>query len=250
MPKIQEVLPKYLQIAGHIRDQIVRGDLRPGDEVPSERELAATWTVARPTAARALEVLRTQGLVESRQGSGTYVRARRGVPRARERYERARDLGTMYGAAESVEFVATEIVTGPAHVTEALQVPAGSRLARRTRLLRGEGSRPIELSTSWFTAAVAEQAPRLLKPERLFGGTGKYIAEVTGRESEYARDQVAARLATSNEARLLELSEPAAVLIYRLTAYDAKDQPVQFDEAAYPPDHWTFRQEYPLAPVS
>ena len=142
MPEIQKVLPKYLQIAGHIRDQIVRGDLRPGDEVPSERELAASWTVARPTAARALESLRVQGLVESRQGSGTYVRSRDSVPRARERYERARDLGTMYGAAESVEFVATEIVAGPDHVVEALQVPAGSQVARRTRLLRGEVAIP------------------------------------------------------------------------------------------------------------
>ena len=53
MPEIQEVLPKYLQIAAYIRDQIARGDLKPGDEVPSERELAEMWKVARPTAARA-----------------------------------------------------------------------------------------------------------------------------------------------------------------------------------------------------
>jgi DNA-binding GntR family transcriptional regulator len=247
MPEIQKVLPKYLQIAGHIRDQIVRGDLRPGDEVASERELAASWSVARPTAARALESLRVQGLVESRQGSGTYVRSRDGVPRARERYERARELGTMYGASESVEFVATDLVDGPDHVTESLQVPTGSRVGRRTRLLRGEGGRPIELSTSWFTAQLVEQAPRLLEPERLFGGVGKYIAEVTGRESEYARDQVAARLATADECRLLELPQPAAVLTYRLTVFDPSDVPVHFDDAIYPPDRWAFRQEYPLA---
>jgi len=247
MPKIQEVLPKYLQIAGHIRDQIVRGDLRPGDEVSSERELAATWDVARPTAAKALESLRVQGLVESRQGSGTYVRAQQGVPRARERYERARDLGTMYGAAESVEFVAIEVIAGPEHVTEALQLPTGAAVVRRSRLLRGEGGRPIELSTSWFSGDLVEQAPRLLEPVRLRGGTGKYVAQVTGRSSVYARDQVAARLATDEEMRLLELTSPAAVLIYRLTAYDDADRPVQFDDATYPPDRWAFRQEYPLA---
>ncbi len=247
MPEIQKVLPKYLQIAGHIRDQIVRGDLRAGDEVPSERELAASWSVARPTAARALEALRAQGLVESRQGSGTFVRARDAVPRARERYERARDLGTMYGVAESVEFLVTGMVVGPAHVTEALRVPAGSEVARRTRLLRGEGGHPIELSTSWFTAQLAEAAPRLLVAQRLPGGTGRYVAESTGRGSEYARDQVAARLATAEERQLLELDEPAAVLTYRLTVFDGTDEPVQFDDSVYPPDRWAFRQEYPLA---
>ena len=247
MPEIQKVLPKYLQIAGHIRDQIVRGDLQPGDEVPSERELAASWSVARPTAARALESLRVQGLVESRQGSGTYVRARDSVPRARERYERAKALGTMYGPTESVQYVATELVDGPVHVTEALQVPAGSRVGRRVRLLRGQGERPIELSTSWFTAQLVEQAPRLLEPERLYGGVGKYVEEVTGRAPSYGRDQVAARLATEEERLLLELGEPAAVLVYRLTVFDSADLPVHFDDATYPPDRWAFRQEYPLA---
>lgn len=247
MPEIQEVLPKYLQIAGHIRDQIVRGDLQPGDEVPSEREIAAAWSVARPTAARALGVLRTQGIVESWQGSGTYVRQTDTAPRARERYERARDLGTMYSPAESVEFLATDVVSAPQHVVEALGLFRGSNAVRRSRLLRADDGRPIELSTSWFAPQLAEQAPRLLEAERLRGGTGKYIAEEIGRESVYARDQVAARLATREERRVLELTGPAAVLVYRLTVYDATDAPVQFDDATYPPDRWAFRQEYPLA---
>jgi DNA-binding transcriptional regulator YhcF (GntR family) len=38
VPEIQQVLPKYLQIAGHIRDQIVRGDLKAGDEVARTRD--------------------------------------------------------------------------------------------------------------------------------------------------------------------------------------------------------------------
>ena len=196
MPELQEVLPKYLQIAGHIRDQIVRGDLLPGAEVPSERELSASWRVARPTAARALQVLRTQGLVESVQGSGTYVRAPAAVPRARERYDRAASGTGMYGIGETVEFLAIELVSAPAHVAEALQLEPESVVVRRARRLINAESRPIELSTSWFAGTLADSAPRLLEPERLVGGTARYIAEVTGRHAAYGRDQVAARLAT------------------------------------------------------
>jgi GntR family transcriptional regulator len=246
LPEIQEVLPKYLQIAAYIRDQIARGDLKPGDEVPSERELAETWKVARPTAARALESLRVQGLVESRQGSGTYVRNANAVPRARERYERARDLGTMYAPGESVEFLAAELADGPAHVIEALQLPAGSQVIRRVRLLRDTAGQPIELSTSWFAPQLAEQAPGLLEPERLRGGTARYLAGITGREPTYARDQVTARLANAQERRLLDLPRPAAVLVYRLTVYDAEDNPIQFDDATYPPARWVLSQEYSL----
>lgn len=246
LPKIQEALPKYLQIAGYIRDQIVRGDLQVGDEVPSERELAAGWSVARPTAARALEVLRVQGLVVARQGSGTYVRDQSAVPRARERYARARELGGMYGAAESVEFLATEVVEGEPHVLDELQLPSGGRVIRRSRLLRGATGQAIELSTSWFRADLAEAAPALLEPERLVGGTAKYLEQITGMAAAYARDQVASRLATSSELDLLDLDEPAAVLVYRLVVYGSDDQPIQCDDATYPPGHWTFRQEYSL----
>jgi DNA-binding GntR family transcriptional regulator len=248
VPEIQEVLPKYLQIAGYIRDQIIRGDLKPGEEVPSERELAAAWKVARPTATKALETLRVQGFVESRQGSGTVVRVHGAAPRARERYDRARELGTIYSDAESVEFVATEIVAGSLHVVEALQLPQQSEVIRRARIIRSSDG-PIELSTSWFRGEFAEVAPRLLARERLRGGTAKYLASVTGREPSYARDQVLARLATAEERRQLRLPRPSAVLIYRLTVYDANDLPLQFDEATYPPGRWAFRQEYPLSPA-
>jgi DNA-binding GntR family transcriptional regulator len=206
-----------------------------------------TWRVARPTAARALEALRAQGLVESRRGSGTYVRATTAAPRARERYERARDLGTMYSAAESIEFLATAVVAGPEHVRDALQLPGDSHVVRRTRLIRGQDGQPVELSTSWFPRQLAELAPRLLEPERLRGGTATYLAKITGREPAYARDRVAARLATAEERRFLELRRPAAVLVYRLTVYDTADAPIQFDDATYPPEHWAFRQEYPLS---
>ena len=247
MPEIQQVLPKYLQIAGHLRDQIVRGDLLPGAEVPSERELSASWKVARPTAARALEVLRVQGLVHSVQGSGTYVRDPGAVPRARERYDRAAGGSGMYGAGESVEFLAAELATAPDHVAEALQLERGAEVVRRARRLLNIEGRPIELSTSWFAGALSETAPRLLERERLVGGTARYLAEVTGRRAAYGRDQVAARLATAEEAELLRLPEPAAVLVYRFTVYGEDDAPIQTDEATYPPDQWAFRQEYPLA---
>ncbi|MBF6098975.1 GntR family transcriptional regulator [Nocardia cyriacigeorgica] len=246
MPEIEEVLPKYLQIAGYLRDQIVRGDLPPGGEVPSVRELAAQWHVARPTASKALDSLRQQGLVESRRGSGTYVRASQAAPRARERYERAAALGTMYSDSESVAFPFVGIVDAPAHVADALGLAAGSAVIQRRRVISGQ-SGPVELSTSWFDASLAEPAPRLLKPERLRGGTVRYLADVLGIRSAYARDQVCARAATADERQVLGLPEYAPTLVYWLTAYDAaNDRPIQFDEAIYPPEHWSFRQEYPI----
>jgi DNA-binding GntR family transcriptional regulator len=103
MPEIQEAPAKYLQIASYLRDQIIRGDLAPGSEVPSERQIAQNWKVSRPTATRALQMLRYQGLVESRQGAGTYVRDIQMHRRAVQRYHRYRERGAQYGPDESLE---------------------------------------------------------------------------------------------------------------------------------------------------
>ena len=119
----------------------------------------------------------------------------------------------MYGIGETVEFLATELVSAPAHVAEALQLEPDSQVIRRARRLLNADGRPIELSTSWFAGTLAERAPRLLERERLVGGTARYLAEVTGRHAAYGRDQVAARIATEEETELLQLDEPAAVLV-------------------------------------
>ncbi|WP_194816185.1 GntR family transcriptional regulator [Nocardia sp. XZ_19_385] len=245
MPEIEEVLPKYLQISGYIRDQIMSGELAPGAEVPSERELAAAWKVARPTASKALNTLRQQGLVISQRGSGTYVADSRIAPQARERYERARRYGTMYTEQESVTILSAELLDGPDHVTSALRIAKGSTVIARCRLVTNE-SGLSELATSWFPGALAETAAGLLSRERLSGGTAQYVESMTGRKVAYARDQVSARLATDAECEHLGLPKPAAVLAYRLTVHALDGAVLQFDEAVYPQEWWAFQQEYSI----
>lgn len=64
----------YLQIADQIRDQILAGTAQPGRQLPSERELAASFGVSRPTVREALIALEVAGLVEVRVGVGAFVR--------------------------------------------------------------------------------------------------------------------------------------------------------------------------------
>lgn len=69
----QQAESPYRQIAGELRARILAGDLRPGDRVPSVRQIAQRWGVAAATATRVTAVLRDEGLVEARVGSGTVV---------------------------------------------------------------------------------------------------------------------------------------------------------------------------------
>ncbi|MDR6849694.1 MAG: FadR/GntR family transcriptional regulator [Sphingomonas sp.] len=63
----------YQQAAATIAAAIQRGDYRPGQRIPSERELAEEHKVSRPTIREALIALEVTGLVRSRHGSGIFV---------------------------------------------------------------------------------------------------------------------------------------------------------------------------------
>src|SRR5207248_7865266 len=66
-------LPAYQRIQTAIRGRISNGELKPGDSVASERELARLHGVSLMTARHALAGLEREGMVERRRGSGTFV---------------------------------------------------------------------------------------------------------------------------------------------------------------------------------
>ncbi|GAB2660071.1 hypothetical protein GCM10027271_18480 [Saccharopolyspora gloriosae] len=68
--------PPYQQVANALRAAILTRTLTPGEKLPSGAELAKRYSVARMTVQQAIRILRDEGLVVSRQGSGVFVRER------------------------------------------------------------------------------------------------------------------------------------------------------------------------------
>jgi DNA-binding transcriptional regulator YhcF (GntR family) len=72
--------PPYQQVANALRAAILTKGFQPGEQLPSGAHLAEQYGVARMTIQRALQILRDEGLVVSRQGSGVFVRERTSRP--------------------------------------------------------------------------------------------------------------------------------------------------------------------------
>ncbi|GAA2208925.1 TetR/AcrR family transcriptional regulator C-terminal domain-containing protein [Nonomuraea monospora] len=68
--------PPYRRIVAELRTRILAGDLRPGERVPSIRQIAQRWGVAVATATKVVAALRDEGLVEAKVGAGTVVSPR------------------------------------------------------------------------------------------------------------------------------------------------------------------------------
>ena len=229
-------LPVFLRIAHAVRDRILSGELAAGHEVPSERTLARDWAVARPTAARALQVLRSEGWIESRRGAGSFVRAS-----ADGRSVSAEDGTQRLVRAREVR------VTG--RLAAELGVPPGTLAVRRNRIVRRDAA-TMEISTSWYVASagkpIGRVAGRLLRPEHLPGGELAYLEAATGRVGVRATEEFAARLATAAEARVLRVTLPAAVLAIRRRVLDAAGLVLELTETTLPETVPAVARDMPL----
>ncbi len=82
---LESAVPIVAQLRGEIRHAIARGTLRPGDPLPTVRQLADDLGVNLNTVARAYRLLESDGLVTSIRGRGSVVRAAREAPAIAER---------------------------------------------------------------------------------------------------------------------------------------------------------------------
>lgn len=100
------------RIAAMLRQKIVDGQLGPGDRIPSTRQLVREWGVAMATASRALAILRDEGLVITRPGSGTVVRGVRRVGRPAVTRDRVLAVAIHIADREGLEAVSIRKLAG------------------------------------------------------------------------------------------------------------------------------------------
>lgn len=80
LPLDRDHRPPYVQVAEYLRRQIESGQLGPGDKLPSSRELQEKFGIASATVQNALRALKTEGLIYSVSGRGSFVRRREADP--------------------------------------------------------------------------------------------------------------------------------------------------------------------------
>jgi DNA-binding GntR family transcriptional regulator len=237
-PSVQRPDPPYMQIARHIRQQIVAGELRDGEMIPSARQIMSRWGVAMATATKVLAALRSEGYVRAVPGVGTVVSSANQGHTPQDRALAAHRTGRIYPPDEHAEVRSAELVPAPPDVADALGVESGTQVIRRRRVTY-RGTQSVSVSVSWFDGALAAVAPRLLITERIRQGTAGHVEETTGRAVAAGRDQVAARAATSQDAEDLGVSAGSPVLCGRTSWSDADGDVIEYGEYVSAADRWT-----------
>ena len=106
-------VPFYRQIIEQVKFAIARGDISPGDQLPTVRQLAVELEINPNTVIRAYRELEIEKVLETQQGSGTYVGRKRPEIDALERKRMLDQILTdLLARASSYGFTLDEVLTG------------------------------------------------------------------------------------------------------------------------------------------
>jgi GntR family transcriptional regulator len=249
VPSIDPADPRavYQRIADDLRTQILSGELRPGSSLPSEAELVRHYGSSRGPVRQAINLLRSEGLIDSHQGRGVFVRrrpARRrlsidGVPdAAREVQDSVAGIG---GQLEVRRFAP---IAAPAEVAERLEVPTATRVLARSFRFIVEG-RPAQLSDSYLPYDLVKGTP-VEDPENepWPGGT---LAQLRGLGVEIREitEEVATRTPTPDEMQELGL-RPGTPVFEVIRTIHAIDRPVVTSRLVIPGDRYVLSYHIPI----
>jgi GntR family transcriptional regulator len=227
----------YQQIVSDLRDQIRRGELGPGDQIPTETELMEQYEVSRNTVRKAVETLTNAGLLDTVTTKGTFVRERRPLIITATWYERERGVSAndayrdeldAQGRKHRAEFT-LQIVPATKDVADRLNIEANALVVCRRLLLYIDG-RPNAIQDSYYPMDIAAGS-ELLNHEYVPRGTIRVLKEL-GHEEVRHRDEVSPRMPTEEEDRLLQLGVGVPVLEWVRTAYSDK-RPVRLTWNVY-----------------
>jgi GntR family transcriptional regulator len=209
-------------IEERLTEQIESAEIGVGERLPPERDLAKDYGVSRMTVRQALASLESRGLIERGVGRGTFVR------RAKMEHDLMRvagfsELVERHGLAPSARVLSVKELLAPSAVARALRLEQGAPVVRVERVRLGGGV-PLALEDSWIPAG---RFPGFAEHD-LHGSLYGLMRDRYGLEPVQAVERLEPVAARSHEARALEISEGAPLMLVERTASAAGGAHVEF----------------------
>lgn len=216
-------VPLHHQVYLDLKGAIEGGELRPGDRLPPERELAQRYGCSLITVRRALDELSREGRLRRHQGRGTFVlppRLERDIAAAMSFTEEMQRRGL----DPETKLIAARPEAASESVAAALQMEIGSPTLYLERL-RLAGGEPLLLE---MVHLPAERFPGLLASDLEHNSLYDVLTERYGTPVVRAREALEPVLLPAREARLLGLEPRSLALLVEGIAFTGDDTPVEF----------------------
>jgi len=225
--------PLYHQLKQRIAADIDRGTYATGSRIPPEHELEQLYQVSRVTVRRALAELTAEGLLERKQGKGTYVSTPKGRTQLKSLHS-FHDSCRMNGMRPGTDVVHVAETTADSTDAEELNLGVGSRVLETLRVRRADGV-PVVLERNRFSMAYA-----WLQDQDLSGSLYSLLRDY-GVEPKLAVHDISLRFAAGEEALLLEIPEGTPLVCLHEVIYDQRGRALHTSVQLIRGDRFVFR---------
>jgi GntR family transcriptional regulator len=230
--------PRYYRIYRLLKQAMESGQFPAEQAIPSENALASHYKVSRLTIRRSLELLQNEGLIQRRQGSGTYptpkVQAQTATLPA--------DINTLMstistmGESTQVRLLGFDYQTPNPDTRARLELPANARVQRAVRV-RYYKNQPF----SYLITHVPESIGRHYTEADLRSTPLNTLFRRQSIEPWEAEQTFSATLADTDQAEALGVEVGAALLCIRRTVRDRNGIPIEYLIASYNPARFEYR---------
>jgi GntR family transcriptional regulator len=218
---LESVVPLYHQLLAVLHQWVNGSDVRPGDPVPTEVELCERFGISRGTVRRALQTLVDEGLVQRRQGKGSFVVR----PRLRQQLTRLMsftDAMLERGMVPSSRVLGLEVEPATAVKAQFLQIATGAPVIHLSRLRCADGN-PVCLESSVMPEALC---PGLAKHDLSSVSLIQVLARDYGIILTKTEGWLTPVIAKQEEAALLQVSSGSPLLLLETIVGKQDDVPV------------------------
>lgn len=225
-------VPLYFQLAQQLEAAITGGQLRAGDRLSTETELAERLGLSRPTVRQAVQELVSKGLLVRRRGVGTQV--------VDAQFSRPLELTSLHddldaaGHRPTTTVLDVRMLPAEGPVAAALNVESGTDVLRLDRL-RSQRGEPLAVMHNWLPIGLLAIDRHDLEESGLYE-----LMRRRGIHLRIANQRIGARGATRAEARLLAVRPGAPLLTMERTSYDDSGRAVEYADHCYRADAHSF----------
>ncbi len=226
-------IPLYYQLKQGLIETIERGELAPGQLLPSERELSESFVISRMTVRQAIKELEREGRVYRVQGKGTFIsdkKVSQGLLQLTSFSENMKNQGlrpssflhlTLQGEASST-------------VKDALQLK-GTEDVLLIERIRLADEKPMAIERTFLPI---DRFPQLNEMDFHTVSLYEMLYQHYGIKPKRAVETIEAALADGREAELLQIRELMPVLLRKQITYDTAGRPFEYVHAIYRGDRY------------
>jgi GntR family transcriptional regulator len=231
-------IPLYYQLAELIKEQIRLGELKPGDQLLSERILSEQHAISRMTARQAINYLTREGALVARHGLGTFVAEPKLTQDTLHLLGFTEEIVQLGGNAVSRVLEQT-VVPPPARVAGDLRLHADEPVVKIVRL-RLSDALPLLLETTFIPARIC---PGLERENMATQSLYALLEQRCGVQLKRARQTLEATVANDYESRLFGVAVGMPMILLEGVTCDEHERPVEYFKAIYRGDRFKFAFE-------